>query len=86
MSKNAELQARKDAATPRGVGVMCGFYADHAKNAEIWDVEGNRYIDFAGGIGVLNTGHLPSRRSSRTPATRSFRTSCTSMWQKRSMP
>ena len=58
MSKNAELQARKDAATPRGVGVMCGFYADHAKNAEIWDVEGNRYIDFAGGIGVLNTGHL----------------------------
>ncbi|AQR65969.1 4-aminobutyrate--2-oxoglutarate transaminase [Aquaspirillum sp. LM1] len=55
---NASLQQRKDAATPRGVGVMCGFYADHAKNAEVWDIEGRRYIDFAGGIGVLNTGHL----------------------------
>lgn len=55
---NAELQQRKEAATPRGVGIMCNFYAARAKNAEVWDVEGNRYIDFAGGIGVLNTGHL----------------------------
>lgn len=55
---NQQLQQRKAAATPRGVGVMCGFYAERAKNAELWDVEGNRYIDFAGGIGVLNTGHL----------------------------
>ena len=36
---------------------MHNLYADHAENAEIWDVEGKRYIDFAGGIGVLNTGH-----------------------------
>ena len=55
---NAELQQRKEAATPRGVGIMCNFYAARAKNAEVWDVEGKRYIDFAGGIGVLNTGHL----------------------------
>lgn len=55
---NASLQQRKEAATPRGVGVMCGFYIDRAKNAELWDIEGRRYIDFAGGIGVLNTGHL----------------------------
>lgn len=54
---NAELQSRKEAATPRGVGVMCQFYASHALNAEIWDVEGRRYIDFAAGIAVLNTGH-----------------------------
>lgn len=54
---NAELQKRKDAATPRGVGVMCSFYADRASNAEIWDVENRRYIDFAAGIAVLNTGH-----------------------------
>lgn len=55
--KNAELVKRKNAATPRGVGVMCEFYADRAENSEIWDVEGNRYIDFASGIAVCNTGH-----------------------------
>lgn len=54
---NNELQQRKNAATPRGVGVMCQFYAERALNAEIWDVENNRYIDFAAGIAVLNTGH-----------------------------
>lgn len=37
---------------------MCNFFIDRAKNAEIWTTEGQRYIDFAGGIGVLNTGHL----------------------------
>lgn len=56
-SKNASLQDRRLAATPRGVGVMAGFYIDRAQNAEVWDVEGKRYIDFAGGIAVLNTGH-----------------------------
>ncbi|HYD61796.1 MAG TPA: 4-aminobutyrate--2-oxoglutarate transaminase [Noviherbaspirillum sp.] len=54
---NSELQRRKDAATPRGVGVMCQFYAARASNSEIWDVENRRYIDFASGIAVLNTGH-----------------------------
>lgn len=57
MSTNLELQTRKNLATPRGVGVMCDFYADRAENAELWDVEGKRYIDFAAGIAVLNTGH-----------------------------
>jgi 4-aminobutyrate aminotransferase/(S)-3-amino-2-methylpropionate transaminase len=37
---------------------MLPVYVDRARNAEIWDVEGRRYIDFAGGIAVLNTGHL----------------------------
>lgn len=54
---NVDLHQRKNAATPRGVGVMCDFYASHARNAEIWDVENRRFIDFAAGIAVLNTGH-----------------------------
>jgi 4-aminobutyrate aminotransferase len=56
-SRNEQLMARKAAATPRGVGVMAGFFADHAENALLWDVEGRRFIDFAGGIAVMNTGH-----------------------------
>nr|WP_314607628.1 4-aminobutyrate--2-oxoglutarate transaminase [uncultured Janthinobacterium sp.] len=59
--KNQELQQRKDAATPRGVGVMCQFYAERALNSEVWDVEGRRYIDFGAGIAVLNTGHRHPR-------------------------
>lgn len=57
MSNNADLQTRKNAATPRGVGVMTDFYAARAENSEIWDVEGRRFIDFGGGIAVINTGH-----------------------------
>ncbi len=33
------------------------IYVDHALNSEVWDIEGNRYIDFAAGIAVVNTGH-----------------------------
>jgi 4-aminobutyrate aminotransferase len=57
MVTNQDWNSRKNAATPRGVGVMCNFYAARAENAELWDVEGRRYIDFAAGIAVLNTGH-----------------------------
>jgi 4-aminobutyrate aminotransferase/(S)-3-amino-2-methylpropionate transaminase len=57
MSANADLQARREKAIPRGVGVAYPVFADRAENAELWDVEGRRYIDFAGGIAVLNTGH-----------------------------
>jgi 4-aminobutyrate aminotransferase len=56
-SKNEHLLARKAAATPRGVGVMAPFFADRAMGAELWDVEGRRFIDFAGGIAVMNVGH-----------------------------
>ncbi|MFN3506803.1 MAG: 4-aminobutyrate--2-oxoglutarate transaminase [Allorhizobium sp.] len=55
--KNAEISARKNDAISRGVGMTTQIYADKAENSEIWDVEGRRYIDFAGGIAVLNTGH-----------------------------
>ena len=57
MSKNTELQVRREAAVARGVGHATQRYAVRALNAEIWDADGKRYIDFAGGIGVLNTGH-----------------------------
>ncbi len=54
---NKELQAIRDAATPRGVGIQTGVFADKARNAELWDVEGRRYIDLTAGIAVCNTGH-----------------------------
>jgi len=59
--ENAEIQQRRLAATPRGVGVMCNFYAKRALNATLWDVEDREYIDFAAGIAVLNTGHRHPR-------------------------
>jgi 4-aminobutyrate aminotransferase / (S)-3-amino-2-methylpropionate transaminase / 5-aminovalerate transaminase len=58
MSKNADLHQRRIAAVPRGVGNSLAVYADRARNAELWDVEGRRYVDFASGIAVVNTGHL----------------------------
>ena len=54
---NAALMARRRAALPSGLGQSYDIVADRAENAEVWDVEGRRYIDFAGGIAVLNTGH-----------------------------
>lgn len=54
---NAKLQARKSQVIARGQGNVYPVYAEHAKNAELWDVEGNRYIDFGTGIAVCNTGH-----------------------------
>ena len=57
MSNNEQLQARKNAAVATGQGTLYPAYIDHAKNAEIWDVDGNRYIDFGAGIAVCNTGH-----------------------------
>ena len=54
---NAALMARRHAAVPRGVGQVHNIFIARGKNAEFWDVEGKRYIDFAGGIAVLNTGH-----------------------------
>jgi 4-aminobutyrate aminotransferase / (S)-3-amino-2-methylpropionate transaminase / 5-aminovalerate transaminase len=57
MATNADLLARRNKAVPRGVAHAAPVYADRAENAELWDIEGKRYIDFAGGIAVLNTGH-----------------------------
>ena len=54
---NAEWQERKVAAIARGQGNIAPVYVERAQNAELWDVEGNRYIDFGTGIAVCNTGH-----------------------------
>jgi len=54
---NAALQARKVKVMARGQGNVYPVYVKQAKNAEIWDVEGKRYIDFGTGIAVCNTGH-----------------------------
>ncbi|UXO70448.1 4-aminobutyrate--2-oxoglutarate transaminase [Pantoea dispersa] len=59
--KNSQLQQRKDDALPRGTGNLCQWYVDQAENATLRDVEGNSWIDFAGGIAVLNTGHRHPR-------------------------
>ncbi len=55
--KNADIAKRRNTAIARGVGMMTQIYVERAENAEVWDVEGNRYIDFAAGIAVVNTGH-----------------------------
>jgi 4-aminobutyrate aminotransferase len=60
MSKSDELKTRKAAAVPAGVGSR-GIYVAKAENSELWDVDGRRYIDFAAGIAVLNTGHRHPR-------------------------
>jgi 4-aminobutyrate aminotransferase/(S)-3-amino-2-methylpropionate transaminase len=57
MSTNQALLNRRQAAVAPGVGNMHNIYIERAENAQMWDVEGKRYIDFAGGIAVLNTGH-----------------------------
>ena len=61
MPTNAELQQRRDAAIARGISNQLPVFVARAENAELWDVEGRRYIDFAGGIAVLNTGHVHPR-------------------------
>lgn len=57
MSTNQSFVARREAAVSRGISAGMPFYIDRAENAEMWDIEGKRFIDFAGGIAVLNTGH-----------------------------
>lgn len=58
MSTNKELMQRRGNAVPRGVGQIHPIFAERAENCRVWDVEGREYLDFAGGIAVLNTGHL----------------------------
>lgn len=60
-SGNADLQKRREHAVVRGVSTLLPRFIDRAENAQMWDVDGNRYIDFSGGIAVLNTGHLHPR-------------------------
>jgi 4-aminobutyrate aminotransferase/(S)-3-amino-2-methylpropionate transaminase len=54
---NQQWLERRARAVSRGMGLAAPVVAARAENAEIWDVEGNRLIDFGGGIAVVNTGH-----------------------------
>ena len=62
-------RARRDAAFARGLGNQLPVYIERARNAELWDVEGRRFIDFGSGIAVLNTGHLHPQGAGRCGAT-----------------
>lgn len=57
-SNNEALHERRTAALSSGMSTMLPVYVERAQNAELWDADGRRFIDFAGGIAVLNTGHL----------------------------
>ncbi len=61
MATSAELHERRSAAVPRGIGHATSIYAARALNSEIWSEDGRRYIDFAAGIAVTNTGHQHPR-------------------------
>ncbi len=61
MATSAELHERRTAAIPRGIGHATSIYAARALNSEIWSEDGKRYIDFAAGIAVTNTGHQHPR-------------------------
>jgi 4-aminobutyrate aminotransferase/(S)-3-amino-2-methylpropionate transaminase len=52
-----ELRALRERYVPRGVTTAHPLVADRARGAEVWDTTGRRYIDFVGGIGVMNVGH-----------------------------
>ncbi|MFS8503333.1 4-aminobutyrate--2-oxoglutarate transaminase [Salmonella enterica] len=58
MNTNNALMQRRHNAVPRGVGQIHPIFAERAENCRVWDVEGREYLDFAGGIAVLSTGHL----------------------------
>jgi 4-aminobutyrate aminotransferase/(S)-3-amino-2-methylpropionate transaminase len=61
MDGNERLYERRREAVPQGIANSLAIFCERAKGAEIWDVEGRRYVDFASGISVLNTGHLHPR-------------------------
>ena len=61
MMTNQDFETRRDNAVARAIAYSSTFVAERAENAEVWDVEGNRYIDFCGGIGCQNVGHRDQR-------------------------
>lgn len=61
MKSNESLAARRNAAVARGVAMAQPIYIERAENALLWDADGRRFIDFAGGIAVLNIGHRHPR-------------------------
>jgi 4-aminobutyrate aminotransferase/(S)-3-amino-2-methylpropionate transaminase len=61
LGSNESLVARRQAAVARGVSMVHPVFVERGENALLWDADGRRYVDFAGGIAVLNTGHRHPR-------------------------
>jgi 4-aminobutyrate aminotransferase / (S)-3-amino-2-methylpropionate transaminase / 5-aminovalerate transaminase len=59
--RSRALMARREAAVPRGPANSVPIFMASADGATLEDVDGNRYLDFAGGIGCLNVGHRSPR-------------------------
>ncbi|WP_407310511.1 4-aminobutyrate--2-oxoglutarate transaminase [Pseudomonas sp. nanlin1] len=57
LTHNERLLAQRERHVPRGIITAHPIVAARAQGAELWDVDGKRYLDFVGGIGVLNVGH-----------------------------
>ena len=56
-SANADLVRRREQSVPRGVGCVHPIAVSRAAGAKLWDADGSEYVDFIGGIGVMNAGH-----------------------------
>lgn len=61
LTENQRLLALRDQHVPRGIATAHPVVAARAEGAQLWDVDGKRYLDFVGGIGVLNVGHCHPR-------------------------
>jgi 4-aminobutyrate aminotransferase/(S)-3-amino-2-methylpropionate transaminase len=57
LTENQRLLALRDQHVPRGIATAHPVVVARAEGAQLWDVDGKRYLDFVGGIGVLNVGH-----------------------------
>ena len=61
LTETQRLLTLREQHVPRGIATAHPVVAARAAGAELWDVDGKRYLDFVGGIGVLNTGHSHPR-------------------------
>jgi 4-aminobutyrate aminotransferase / (S)-3-amino-2-methylpropionate transaminase / 5-aminovalerate transaminase len=59
--RSRELMRRREGAISTGIGIAAPVFTQEAKGALVTDVDGNTFIDFAGGIGVMNAGHSEAR-------------------------
>ena len=57
VEETPNLLRQRDQFVPRGLVTAHPLVIDRAQGSEMWDVDGKRYLDFVGGIGVLNIGH-----------------------------
>jgi 4-aminobutyrate aminotransferase/(S)-3-amino-2-methylpropionate transaminase len=58
-ARSQDLLKLREQYVPRGVATTVPVFVQRAEGARLWDVDGNEFIDFAAGIGVINAGHRP---------------------------